>query len=50
MNYKDVFAQWSSAFRDITATQFGYFMDGWKSIEKQIQDSTKVDWTNFWKK
>ena len=50
MNYKEVFAQWSSACRDIAATQFGYFMDGWKSMEKQFQDTTKVDWTSFWKK
>ena len=50
MNYKDVFAQWSAAFRDITAAQFGLFMDGWKTAEKQVQDNSKFDWYTIWKK
>lgn len=50
MNYQDVFARWSAAYRDITATQFGYFMDGWKTMEKNVQDSTKFDWYSIWKK
>ena len=45
MNYKDVFAQWSTAYRDIAATQFGYFMDAWKTLEKAAQDAP-----TFWKK
>lgn len=50
MNYQEVIAHWSSAYRDIAATQFGYFMDAWKNAEKQIQDGYKHDWLAFWKK
>jgi len=45
MQFKDVFSQWSTAFRDIAATQFGYAMDAWKAWEKAVNDSC-----HFWKK
>ena len=55
MEITSVIAKWSSAYRDITAQQFGYWMDGWKAIEKQIQDAPKFevpkyDMFSFWKK
>ncbi len=45
MNITNMYSQWSAAFRDITAAQFGLFMDGWKTMEKNLQDGS-----SFWKK
>ena len=50
MNFNNVYAQWSAAFRDLAAAQFGLFMDGWKVMEKNMQDGTKADWFTLWKK
>ncbi len=50
MNFTNMYSQWSAAFRDITAAQFGLFMDGWKTMEKNMQDNTKADWYSIWKK
>ena len=50
MEFTSVITKWSSAYRDIAAQQFGYWMDGWKAWEKAVQDVPKFETFNFWKK
>ena len=45
MNFNHMYTQWSAAFRDLAAAQFGLFMDGWKTMEKSVHELP-----NFWKK
>lgn len=41
MNFTNTYTQWSTAFRDLVTAQFGLFMDGWKAMEKSVQDWKK---------